>query len=583
MQPYPNRPSLGKCAAARSPAKIIDFREARRASMELSAEAIADLPDLPVADCGGFASLAAIVPASMPASDTEGATANADHATKAPPHVREALDASPAAHATNERREPFTQIPANLLGLVLDQGKPSMYAAHLLAIKLSKGPGHVLNETLVGKKVEKGGYAIGRRSFQAGLATLKKAGVFERKQQGRKTFALEKIIAKGGGNYVALRDALLKQRSSLVAFCLVVNMSPAPHRPEHFARRIGVRSAPTIRALVKDAVALGEVTLDIGSRGTVMVARRGYKFDPVKNVPAKNVPAKNVPAHSTMEEGTVNGRDPQYAAQAYVRPARCAASRQHDQDDKIIEAARDCEQPITDARLMTLHDWKKCRYVAEHGLCGGDKAHDALTWPEWRGWLDWYGGAPAHLATPAAYQQAMEMAHELNALNGNVVPRKFVAIAVAFEICRAHAQGKVIRSLGFVFEGLVGRACSSDTLWAYGLPVRMDMPQFEEAYKLAREAVTACGDHGLRVDEECLLSAPAVEILAGMISQHGRSAVVAGINFALGGGQRLPEGHVACCWSWFKDAMFKASPVGRRLHHGAGGLRKAREARRGQG
>jgi hypothetical protein len=46
----------------------------------------------------------------------------------------------------------------------------------------------------------------------------------------------------------------LRRRSSLVTFLLIVNLSPVPLRPGAVARRVGLTSRTTIRALVKEAV-----------------------------------------------------------------------------------------------------------------------------------------------------------------------------------------------------------------------------------------------------------------------------------------------------------------------------------------
>jgi hypothetical protein len=201
-------------------------------------------------------------------------------------------------------KSPFVKVPTKFLGAILDAaGHISAAAAHLLAIKCSKGSGYVLNEQQVAKPFDEGGYEIGWRRFSAGIGLLKKVGVLKRSQTGRKSWAKEQIAESGGG-FVPFPEHLLQRKSLLVAFLLTVNLSPRPLRPAAVARRVGLTSPMTIRALVKEAIAIGEIVHETGHRGAIWVARNGHKFDL-----AKIGAAKNGATHSKKEDLTEEVRN----------------------------------------------------------------------------------------------------------------------------------------------------------------------------------------------------------------------------------------------------------------------------------
>jgi hypothetical protein len=66
--------------------------------------------------------------------------------------------------------EPFTKVPAALLGRLLDHGKDSQIAVHMLAIQLRDGL--VLND----KRCKKD-FGISEGAFQAGLRLMKRTEV----------------------------------------------------------------------------------------------------------------------------------------------------------------------------------------------------------------------------------------------------------------------------------------------------------------------------------------------------------------------------------------------------------------------
>jgi hypothetical protein len=116
----------------------------------------------------------------------------------------------------------------------------------------------------------------------------------------------------------------------------------------------------------------------------------------------------------------------------------------------------------------------------------------------WRRMLHQYGGAPEHITTSAAHQQALEISHELSAqaAEGRApVPVFYAMLAVAAAICDAHLRGRTIHSLGFIVDRLARRArYGGDPAWAYNLPRRRDLvsdEEFEEAFELGQDACCA--------------------------------------------------------------------------------------------
>jgi hypothetical protein len=96
---------------------------------------------------------------------------------------------SPAEPVLASKAPSYSRVPSNLMGKLLDCGRPSAYALHLLAIKCGRGDGFTLNETAVNKPAnsqsarrrrsnryrgkpvpEKPGHDIGERGFRRGIA-----------------------------------------------------------------------------------------------------------------------------------------------------------------------------------------------------------------------------------------------------------------------------------------------------------------------------------------------------------------------------------------------------------------------------
>ena len=438
------------------------------------------------------------------------------------------------------------RVPCNLLGMILDHGRASAYAAHLLAIKASKGPGFVLYEDFVREN-----YRVGRRGFQAGVRLQRKAGVLERWQPDRRR--PKERLAPAGQNYVGLNEDLLAGSSDLVAFVLAANLTPGPSRPAAIAKRIGITAAGTVRKLAKAAIASGNVAAATAARGTKLLARRGYKFDLVKNVPAGNVPAGNVTAYSNLEDGTVSGRKEQgHATRSHERGA-------HDDFLNGNETKKELGP-----KWQVLSDWKASRFFQERGVYADGEPKAVMDATAWRQWLDYYGGAPDHVAGAAAHRQALEVVHELKVAGTSAHPW-LIMVALAFWICRTHAEGKPIRSLAIVAERLVRYVGNGDFGWLLNLPPRIASDEFLNASKVATEAATALKSWGIRIDEAELLCTVRVEQLAQMIRKHTRNGVVGGLNLAIdrfkAAGNLEPglsgNEHI-CGWAWFESSIAEA-------------------------
>ena len=181
-------------------------------------------------------------------------------------------------------------------GRVVQHGHASATAVKLLAIKswheYQTGTTHTLNKDHV--KIH---YGIGWRRFREGIWVLTRAGVLlERVQKNHRTFATE-VLAPASKHYVEVDAELLECKPVLLAFIVVVNLSPRPMLPAKAASRFGITSATTIRDLRDKATELGAVAYN---PTTGEVARKGHRFTPVpeaankvKNGTAKNGVAKN--------------------------------------------------------------------------------------------------------------------------------------------------------------------------------------------------------------------------------------------------------------------------------------------------
>ncbi|MGE8942006.1 hypothetical protein ACO2I3_08845 [Leptospira interrogans] len=152
----------------------------------------------------------------------------------------------------------FIKVPNTLIGRLLDNGRPTSAALHLLAIECSRTR-WTLNEKHVNRS-----YGIGPRRFPSAIK-LDQTGVLNRKRQGR-TWCKETLMAAGDGFVMLSRD-VVEQPSNVVAMVLVLLLSPVPLRREDTARRLGITSPTTIRELSRDVIGTGAVGHFIGDAG----------------------------------------------------------------------------------------------------------------------------------------------------------------------------------------------------------------------------------------------------------------------------------------------------------------------------
>jgi hypothetical protein len=483
---------------------------------------------------------------------------------------------TPAEPVFGSKASSYSRVPNNLLGKLLDHGKIGAYAVHLLAIKCGKGPGFALNQTDVDKPAndqsaswrrskryrgkpapEKRGYDIGTRGFRRGIALMKTTGILDRSQRGR-SFAQE-VLVGAGDNYVLFDDERLLRdelsdptvnRSMLVAFVLTVNLSQDPMPPADAAQRFGVTADATVRKLVLEAVRLGAIAKAELAHGKVFVARRGYNFDDVKIELAKNVPAKNVTAHRGMREHIKKEKQSQKN-----KPPLCERTRSQARapavDDSEVVATKDLG-----SEWIVLKDWRRSPFWQARAYCSFNGTAKMEEWSlaQWQHWLRYYGGCRAHLETPQAHRQAVEIAHELSATLGADDPGRTLQ-ALAFWVCRAQAKGKRIRSHGFIAEELARRCDEGDDTWLWDLPFREPKEEVDQALKLANQAAPAMAGATIRINRRVLFSTVEIEVFVRMIRQHGWNGVVNGINHALRAGRKLADGHSVCGWSWFDPSM----------------------------
>jgi hypothetical protein len=438
---------------------------------------------------------------------------------------------------------PLVRIPNNLLGKVLDHGRASAYAAHLLAIKCSKGAGFVLNEKHVARQ-----FKISRRRFQAGMRILKKTGVLDRFQIGRRSYAKE-TLADQGRNYVVVTEALLTSEPAQVAFVLAANLSPVPLRPADIAMRLGIKARNTISRISRAAIKAGDVASSIGPRGAVIVARRGFNFDLLKNEPTKIEPTKIDPAHSRQEEDTESCPTINSSVQNLQQATLSGEIGPVDDDLKR-----------GDVGLLVLHDWRTCKYAKELGLDYFKPEIDETSFvARWRRMLEWQGQHPAHLRTHRACRQAVDLAMFLSkSMERDDVD--CILEAVAFHLCRAHARGKVIRSIGFVAQELIRAVENENFEVLYDIPTQLPEAEFTAAAGLAHEAVAALETFGIDVNRPVLLSTQQIEELSGLVRDCGRDVLVAAINYATSSGMKPTPGKSISAWSWFDRCIRAVLP-----------------------
>jgi hypothetical protein len=95
----------------------------------------------------------------------------------------------------------------------------------------------------------------------SGLKLLKAAGIIRRWQEGRRSFAIERLASTASRNYIEIDAAHLSQPAKVVAFILAAKLSPEPTRPAELCKRFGICSDATVRKITEAAIAAGAVAI----------------------------------------------------------------------------------------------------------------------------------------------------------------------------------------------------------------------------------------------------------------------------------------------------------------------------------
>lgn len=440
-----------------------------------------------------------------------------------------------------EQFEPFTKIPTELVGKLLDQGKASAAAVHLIALKLSRGPSFVLNNHYARR------FGISERAFRGGLRILNKS-ILERRQTGRCQFATERLRPHRGEPFICLPDRLLLSPSDVLAFIVAVNLSPHPSRPTVIGRRIGHRSPKTVRRLV--AAASKEIAIYSAPGFPTYVARKGYVFPFActvgKNDLGKNGPGKIDTTHTRGKVGTAEEREATEKHKRIDHTRSSERGRSKQENDAVLRS---------DPRSLVLTDWRATEYIRGLEL-PRPNVTPILSMKQWRGHLEAFGGAPSHLATPASYRQALDISHTLGERYERWPP--YIMAALASAICAAHAGGKRIRSLAFIVERFLRRAEREDLSWVDDRPSHLEAKSYAEAHELALAVTAALERVGFPIKQHTLLTTAAVEQLHYLMRHFGLEATRIGLQ----GARRPAEGKVVVCWSWFRPEIEAAARKG---------------------
>lgn len=439
---------------------------------------------------------------------------------------------SSLSNDAQHKRPAFTKVPSKLLGAILDAGLASAPAAHLLAIKASKGPLFVLNEHHVARA-----YGISRRMFQRGIALMKSRMVLERRRNGR-TYAIEQPLPTQGG-FVIIEDILLRQPSKLVAFILVVRASPRPMTPLNAARRIGLVSAPTSRKLARAAIELDAIASARGQAGELLIARRGYDFknqgSENKNGPEKRGPENNDASHRPKEERTQDKESLQ----------NNGVDSSHDTLARAVSGSTSVGSADPSPEWITLADWRNSDFALEREWHSDDNVPICMSLADWAAWLEAFGVNAGHLRTPAAHRQALALAHELYAADEYGDFSRFEAMAaIACAISNALAAGKTIRSLGFIAQRLLRATERADTSWVVDRRSYVSEARFVEMNGFGDLLLCHLRRAGIPVSDGHLVSTMEIEQLEALVTKYGRDPVVQAVMSV------TPNYAGKALWSW---------------------------------
>lgn len=347
-------------------------------------------------------------------------------------------------------------VPNIALGMVLDNGRASAYAAHLLAISAAHGTGFSLNKWHV-----RDTYGMGLRGFAAGIKLLTDSRVLDRQQAGPKQFAQDISLVSTAPPFVRFPRALLGENSTLVAFILAALMSPTPRPAGVIGKRVGVRSRTSVGALVVAARRLGVVDVSIGQHNAILVGRPLAS----KNVVSKNVVSKNVATQKIMEDDSLMEDSHQHstghptggpAASAIARLLEVAEDNRrllgwlYDDEEKAFDALRE----VTPDEVELVLDAETDAVLREHvrNACGGRVHADILS--------------PPGLAAIRHHAAAICCVHD------TVTPQHAITLVVDAMRQLIGAEGKWLNSMGIIGKRIGFALHAGDlTIVAGGLPI----------------------------------------------------------------------------------------------------------------
>jgi hypothetical protein len=282
----------------------------------------------------------------------------------------------------------------------------------------------------------------------------------------------------------------------------------------------------------------------------MMVARGGLEIELHKKQPAIKQPPKKQPAHSNCKKGTVYERTPQNLK---------ALSHSTTNPDGFGGLLFQGE--LKDREII-LTNWRRSAFWRGRDLQGDDKIEiEKSCIDSWRWHLQAYGGAPKHMGTMHSFRQAVEMAHELAACMGEGADNKgFILQALAYWVCKAHSEGRTIRSLGFITEPLARQCDLEDHDWCFSYPSRLPDAEYAHVLDFAENAVRSIEGHGISVIDHKLLSTQGIEDLAGAFQRHGQNAFVASANSMINAGEKPSDGCSVIRWSWFEKHIQVEQP-----------------------
>lgn len=405
------------------------------------------------------------------------------------------------------KRVSNVHIPNVHIGKLLDHGKATKYALHLLAIKVSRSGEFSLNEHHVRKR-----YGIGERAFRSGISLLRETGILERTQQPGSRFAQE-VLHEANGRFIPIDRDMLERPSSEFAFIVATNLSPKPRTAAHVARRVGIRSRTTLTKILDQAIKTKQISA-LRSRGkSTLVGRPGtdwskYSGDKVEQVDgnmSNNVVCRKVVPNNVATQ--LNGH----------LQLNDSTSRKKKNNTPLYASSLNDALPD----WIFLKDWKSCNYFLEgdgslelSDLEAPKSPSSNFSFPSWVELLERFGDAPQHVKGQQAFVHACELACYLEEYSRNfgmLIPAHHALNGIAFAVCHAHKQGKTIWSLGAIGQRLFIATREGDDSWAFKLPSTLDSRSFSNFYDVALRTTEFAKQSGHRIAENVLLSTFGIE------------------------------------------------------------------------